>query len=826
MKPLKNLLLATSLVSFSMAGELTLNYDKPATDDIGGKFGKGKSKYMMEALPLGNGRLGTMFSGGVELERLLFNDITLWGNAKRGEDEVTQSGARKGAHENLEKVREAYRNGNYGAGPDSMESVSTKYISSKEPLGSFTSMTDISIETGHARKQAKNYERSLDLVTGLGTVKYDLGDSSFQREFFCSHPHDATAARFTSTKEALDLTLKVNTAHKIESTEFKDNTLWVKVKVDMKKDPVFFMQGIYIDAKGGSVTAGKNGAVKITGSHDVSIFSTAYSDYLPVFPNFKGRDFTKDLETNLATLKQVGYDKMKEAHVADFSELMERCKFTLDFQPSGKTTDAMIKTKVGAELEVLHFQFARYLQLGCSRSAPVPSNLQGLWNADKTAMWNGDYHTDINLAMNYWMPDPSNLSECFRPYVEYMKVVAESGKHNAKEVYGIDKGWSMGLNGSVYGFTAQNEHGRRAQQSGHWLCQNLYEHYSFNQDREYLEEIFPIMKGAVEFFTEFLAPIGDGSLAVYPTWSPECHYNPADPAKSAKMKLNKQAFGANWDQQLLVNLFTDFIEASLLLNQDPELRDKVKELMPKLAPQKIGRLGQIQEWQEDWDDPKNKHRHISHLIALHPGRDFSPLSTPELYDAALVTMGHRGDEATGWSVGWKTCFWARLHNGDRAHKIYELLLSKKVHPNLFDFHPPFQIDGNFGAAAGVCEMLLQSHLRSIDSSATDISEAAYTAYQPTPDNGKVFVATVPPDALVDAPFILHLLPALPSKWKKGSISGLKARGGFLVDITWDGGKIQTANITATKDSTFRTYYDGQLSSDITLKAGETYGYPQ
>jgi len=760
------------------------------------------------------------------MEKLLFNEITLWGNTKRGGDPITQAGAREGAYENLEKVREAYRNGKYGSAKDSMESMSTKFLSTKEKIGNYARFTDISIETGHELQEVKNYKRELDITTGLGTVSYDLGDSSFKREYFCSHPHDATMIRYTSTNDPQTLSLKINMPHKASSVEFKDNTLFVQAAVSMTQDDVEFLHAVYIDAKEGKVSADKDGVVSISGSKDVKIYTTAYTDYLPKFPSFKGRDFVTDVTKNIAVLKETGYEKLKEAHVADVSELMARCSFHLDFEPSGKTTDRMIKDKVGAELEVLHFQYARYMQIACSRSAPVPSNLQGIWNADSKPMWNCDYHTDINLAMNYWMPDPSNLSECFRPYAEYMKVIAESGKINAKETFGVDKGWSMGLNGNVYGFTAQNEHGRRHQQAGHWLCQNLYEHYSFNQDRAYLEEIYPIMKGAAEFFAEYLAPIGDGTLAIYPTWSPECHYNPRDSKKSGKMKLNKQCFGAAWDQQLIVNLFTDMIEATLILDQDSELRAKLRELLPKLSPQKIGQYGQVQEWPEDWDDPKNTHRHISHLIALHPGRDISPLSTPELYDAALVTMKHRGDEATGWSVGWKTCFWARLHNGDRVHDIYKRLLAKKVHPNLFDFHPPFQIDGNFGAAAGICEALLQSHLRSINSDAETIQEAAYVAYEPKKDNEKEFLAVVPPDSLVDAPFILHLLPALPSEWENGKISGLKARGGFLVDLEWAGGELKSAKITATKDGAFRLFHDKKLSADIALKAGESYSFPQ
>lgn len=823
MKPFSLLILFFSSLCLS-ADDLSLHYDKPATDDIGLTGKRGKTKYMQQALPLGNGRLGTMFNGGVELERLLFNEITLWGGAKRGADPITQAGAREDAYKKLETVREAYRTGKYGTGKGSMETLATEHLATQEPLGHYARFTDISIETGHQLSEVKNYKRALDIEKGLGTVEYDLGGSSFKREYFCSHPHDATMMRLTSSGDPQNLTIKLNMPHKLSALKFKKNTLYVKGAVSMVQDDVQFMQAIYIDAQGGKVSADNTGVIKVTGSKDVVIYTTAYTDYMPVFPTFKGRDYEKDLKAQISALKSAGYEKIKQAHVADISELMGRCELQLEYEPSGLTTDVMIKKKIGAELEVLHFQYARYMQLGCFRSAPVPSNLQGIWNADKKPMWNCDYHTDINLAMNYWMPDPSNLSECFRPYTEYMKVIAEAGKVNAKETFGVDKGWSMGLNGNVYGFTAQNEHGRRHQQAGHWLCQNLYEHYSFTQDQDYLAEIYPIMKGATDFFTEYLAPLDDGTLAISPTWSPECHYNADKPEDLRKMKLNKQCFGANWDQQLLLNLFTDFIEASQLLDRDPELQAKVKKLIPQLSPQKIGRLGQLQEWPEDWDHPSNKHRHISHLIALHPGRDISPLTTPELYHASLTTMKHRGDEATGWSVGWKICFWSRLHNGDRSHDIYKLFLAKRVNPNLFDFHPPFQIDGNFGAAAGVCEMLLQSHLRSVNPEADSVQEAAYVAYQPKSENKKVFVPVVPPDALKDAPFILHLLPALPSEWKNGSISQLKARGGFLVGIKWADGKLQSAKFTATKDGTFRVVYDGKLSSNISLKAGETYDY--
>ena len=354
------------------------------------------------------------------------------------------------------------------------------------------------------------------------------------------------------------------------------------------------------------------------------------------------------------------------------------------------------------------------------------------------------------------------------------------------------------------------------QQSGAWLCQNLFEHYAFNQDRTYLEDIYPILKGAAEFYVEFLAPWKDGSLVVYPTWSPENSY-----LTDEHGKLNKQAYGASWDQQLVLNLFTDCMEASMVLGIDAAFRKTLQAMIPKLCPQKIGQYGQVQEWPEDWDSPTDQHRHISHLIALHPGRDFSPLTTKEIADAALVTMKHRGDISTGWSTAWKTNFWARLHNGDKAHQFYQFLTSKRAYPNLFDFHPPFQIDGNFGGTAGVCEMLLQSHLRSIDNKANTIEEAAFVGYQKDTENPNHFVPVAPDESLADAPYILHLLPALPSAWPNGNIKGLRARGGFEVDIIWENGKLVEAKILATKDGEFRIYSDGFLSKVFLLKKGET-----
>ena len=797
--------------------QFLLRYDKPAsTFAVEQRGNQNELGYMQEALPLGNGRLGAMFSGGIDQEHLLINDITLWMNSKRGLDEVAQSGARPGAYKNFEKVREAYRQGNYGTGENSMEAMSTKYLSTTQPLGNYAPFTDLYISTGHDSVAIKDYSRTLDAHSGMGTVSYTIGDARFVREYFCSHPNDVVVVRYTAQNAKMDLKISVSTFHTIKSVKAEGKYIVLNGQVPMVQDDLAFQQLVHIDAGIGKLVAQEDGSIQVVDAVDVKIYLAAYSDYLPVYPSFKGRDYKAESKKTMEAAVKMGYENLKKTHIQDVSALMDRCQLELDYEPSGLTTDQLVERGPGLELENLYFNYSRYLQLSCSRTAPVPSNLQGLWNGHLKPAWNCDYHNDINVAMNYWMVETANLPASFSPYVEWLKILAESGRYAAQETFGIKKGWSAGLNGNVFGFTAPNVHGRRMQQSGAWLSQNLFEHYAFNQDKAYLEEIYPIIKDAAEFYVEFLAPWKDGTLVVYPTWSPENAYLPEEHGK-----LNKQAYGTSYDQQIVLNLFTDCIEASTVLERDEAFRKTLKEIIPKLCPQKIGQYGQLQEWPEDWDRPTDQHRHISHLIALHPGRDFSPLTTKEITDAALVTMKHRGDISTGWSTAWKTCFWARLHNGNKAHQFYQFLTSERAYPNLFDFHPPFQIDGNFGGTAGVCEMLLQSHLRSMDKEVVSIKEAAFKAYKKDPAAPNNFLPIVPNDQLADAPYILHLLPALPDAWPTGRITGLRARGGFEVDIGWESGKLEQARIRAIKGGEFRIYSNGSLSKVISLNKGES-----
>jgi len=806
-----------TLIANQADAQLRLSYDKPASKfTLKQRANYNELGYMQEALPLGNGRLGAMFSGGIDQEHLMINDITLWMNSKRGLDKKAQSGAKEGGYKHFDKVREAYKNGNYGTSEYSMEAMSTKYLSSIQPLGNYAPFADLYISTGHDPKTITNYSRALDIHSGIGTVSYEIGDGRFTRDYFCSYPNDVLVIRYQAENAVLNLTVNTSTLHKVTHVEAEGNLMILNAEVAMKKDPIQFQQRLYIDAENAKLIPKEDGSIQVVGATDVKIYLAAYSDYLPVYPSFKGRDYEFDTKKTIKTTVNTGFEALKRKHKQDVSSLMDRCQLKLDYKSSDLTTDKLVEQGSSLELENLYFNYSRYLQLSCSRNAPVTSNLQGLWNGHIKPAWNCDYHTDINVAMNYWMVETANLPDSFLPYVEWLKILAESGKYTAKEAYGIQKGWSVGLNSNVFGFTAPNEHGRRMQQSGAWLCQNLFEHYAFNQDRTYLEEVYPILKGAAEFYVEFLAPWKDGSLVVYPTWSPENAYLVKEHGK-----LNKQTYGASYDQQLVLNLFTDCIEASTILKRDKAFRKTLQETIPKLCPQKIGQYGQIQEWPEDWDRPTDQHRHISHLIALHPGRDFSPLTTKEITNAALVTMKHRGDVSTGWSTAWKTNFWARLHNGDKAHQFYKFLTSERAYSNLFDFHPPFQIDGNFGGTAGVCEMLLQSHLRSIDNKSNSIEQAAFVAYQKKSENKNQFLPVVPNKKLSKAPYIIHLLPALPSAWEKGSIKGLRARGGFEVDIIWENGKLLEAVIKAKKNGCFRVFYEGALSKVKSLKKGET-----
>jgi alpha-L-fucosidase 2 len=816
------LLVAVSSTAFG--GEaLMLSYDAPVTGGAepaartDGRADKGGG-YLQKALMLGNGRFGAMFGGGIEREELVLNEISAWANATRGLDEVSQSGVRLGSHEHLETVRQAAREERYGAGPNSLETLATQYLTGQFQLGNYTSFTQVHISSGHDVSKVTEYQRALNLRTGVGSVRYKIGDTTYTREYFCSYPNDLLVVHYTSDGEPLNLKIEQSTKHEVKLLQGSENRSVLVGETPMVNDNIEYMQIVQVASESGDVKASPDGIVTVSNGTDVTIYIAGYTDYLPVYPTFKGRDYKADCEATIAKAGSIGYDALKKAHVDDVTALIDRCQLELDFTPSGLTTDELVKNGKCLELENLYFNYGRYLQTACSRGTACPSNLQGLWNMAAKPAWDCDYHNDINLAMNYWMTETANLTECFKPYTEWMKVIAESGAHTAKEGFGAG-GWSSGLNGNVFGYTAQNSQakgGRRMQHSGAWLCQNLYEHYSFGQDRQFLEEIYPIIKGSAEFYMDFLAPWKDGSLVVYPTWSPENYF-----LREKYGKVNKVTYGASYDQQLVYNLFSDCIEASIVLGRDEEFRKALQDLIPKLCPQKIGRLGQLQEWPDDWDTPDDMWGHNeSPLIGLYPCRDISMFTNKELAEAFEFSLSYRtkGGRGGGWGGAWAVSFWARLQDGERAYPF----VSPARSANLFNG----QIDANFGVPAGMCEMLLQSHLRSVDNDASAIEDAVFVSYKKDKKTPNHFHPVVPDEKWVNAPYILHLLPALPSAWPNGSVKGLRARGGFEVDLEWKNGTLVKAMVHATCDGAFRIYDQGKLSPVISLKKGQTQVWPE
>jgi alpha-L-fucosidase 2 len=813
-------LIFLTLVSQAQDAGYILNYDSPASDYLAEdpRIREQPLGYIQEALPLGNGRLGAMFSGSIDNEHLVINEISAWMNTVRGRDEVGQSGVRVGSYKNLEKLQAATRNEQYGTDENSIEGLATRYFASHTSLGNYAPFTDVFISTGHDSAKVKNYERTLDMRTGVGQVSYTIGNSKFTREYFVSYPNDLLVVKYTSDGEPLNLKIETSTKHKTKFKHGYIQRVMLVGETPMLQDNMEFMQIIHVVVDKGRAEATTKGDFNVKGANEVTIYLGAYTDYLPNYPDFKGRNYDQDCENAISNAVADGYDAVKKAHVKDVTALIDRCQLNLEYETSNLTTDKLIEKGESLELENLYFNFARYLQTACSRGTAVPSNLQGIWNPYKNPMWNCDYHNDINIAMNYWMVETANLPDMFEPYLKWMKIIVESGEHTAKEAFGAERGWSTGLNGNVFGFTAQNEHGRRMQHSGAWLAQNLYENFSFSRDENKLKEIYPIIKGAAEFFLEFLAPWKDGSLVVYPTWSPENYF-----LGDEFSQLNKQAWGAQYDQQLIYNLFVDCIEASVLLDKDASFRKELMETIPKLCPQKVGKDGQLQEWPEDFDGDDDSHRHMSHLIALYPGRDISPFTNKAFNEAAQTTLTARcARSQSGWGSAWRIALWARMFDGNKAYDFYRTLTTGRTSPNLLNGGTGhFQVDGNFGGAAGVCEMLMQSHLRSIDNKAETIEKAAFNAYVQDKKQPNNFNYVVPNEELAYAPYIIHLLPALPDAWPNGSIKGLRARGGFEVDIEWKNGKLKQASIRATKGGEFRIYSDGLLSDVITLNKGES-----
>jgi alpha-L-fucosidase 2 len=735
-----------------------------------------------EALAAGNGRLGAMVFGGVAAERIQFNEHTVW----TGEP---HDYAHPGAYRHLATLRDLLFAGKQ---KEAEELAQREFMSVPLRQKAYQAFGDLLLTFPDLDAGAvSGYRRELDLDTAVASVEFVQGGVRHRREVFASHPAQAIVVRLAASapgRVSFEAALKA--AHEETSVSITPGGE-ISMAGRVADSAIRFEARLRVAAEGGRREA-RNGRIAVTGADAATLILSGATN----FKNF--RDVSGDPRArNDAVLAAVGnasYAALRAAHTADHQRLFRRVALDLGTTTAARRpTDERIRAFAAAgdpQLVTLLAQFGRYLLIASSRPGGQPANLQGLWNDSNKPPWDSKYTVNINTEMNYWPAEVTNLAECHLPLFDALQEVAESGARTAQEHYRA-RGWVLHHNFDLWRGTAPinaSNHGIWPT-GGAWLAQHLWEHYLFSGDQEFLRRTaYPLMKGAALFFVDALTKHPQkGWLITGPSNSPE---------------QGGLVMGPTMDHQIVRGLFGALIAASEILSVDPELRATLAGLRAKIAPNQIGRYGQLQEWLEDQDDPKNQHRHVSHLWGVHPGAEITPYGTPELFAAARKSLQFRGDAATGWSMGWKVNLWARFLDGDHAYRILENLVQpgapnrSGLYPNLFDAHPPFQIDGNFGVAAGIAEMLLQS-------------QDPYG----TPDGLS--------DVEAGRAAFLHLLPALPAAFPSGRVTGLRARGGFEVDIVWDKGSLREAVIRSSRAIPFRVRYAGK-EAEMRAVAGGVY----